>query len=91
MDDARFDRLLLYIAANMRRLRDTRGLTQEALAERANLSLRGLQEIEAGRVNVRITVLAAIAEALEVPPGALLKPAKMPAVTRGRPKQRPSG
>lgn len=88
MDDARFEHLLVYVAANMRRLRDKRGMTQETLAERADLSLRSVAEIETGRVNIRVTVLAAIAEALEVPPNALLKPAEMPEIVRGRPKKK---
>ncbi|MFT3773401.1 MAG: helix-turn-helix transcriptional regulator [Minicystis sp.] len=90
MDDARFGDLLTYIAANMRRIRQARDMTQEALAERADLSLRSVQEIETGRVNIRVTVLAAIAEALDVSPTALLKPAKLPDVVRGRPRKKPT-
>lgn len=90
VDEARYEHLLVFIAANMRRLREKSGLTQEALAERADLALRTVAEIETGRVNIRVTVLAAIAEALNVTPGTLLKPAEMPEIVRGRPKKQPA-
>jgi transcriptional regulator with XRE-family HTH domain len=48
-----------------------RGLTQEQLAERAELSLSSVQRIEAGE-EIRFSALLMTAEALGVPIGALL-------------------
>lgn len=89
MDEARLARLLRSVAANVRRLRGQREMTQEALAERADLSLRYLQRIEAGGVHMGIGVLVAMAEALDVAPGDLLRPAKLPPVKSGRPRKAP--
>ena len=41
--------------ANVRRERVAAGLTQERLAERADLNIRTLQSIEAGELNVLVT------------------------------------
>jgi transcriptional regulator with XRE-family HTH domain len=48
-----------------------RGLTQEQLAERAELSLSSVQRIEAGG-EIRFSALLLTAEALGVPIGSLL-------------------
>jgi transcriptional regulator with XRE-family HTH domain len=76
------------IAANVRRIRDRRGVTQEQLAELAGLELRHLQKIEAAEVNFGVTLLVAIADALDVRPGTLLRPARLATPTRGRPARR---
>jgi len=39
--------------ANVRRERVRQGMTQEQLAERAEIATRNLQEIEAGKTNLR--------------------------------------
>lgn len=80
--------LLLYIAANCRRLRKRRGLTQEALAEVAGLDLRFVQKIESGRHNMSLSALLAVANALDVPPGLLFRSSTMPEVKRGRPREK---
>lgn len=41
--------------ANVRRERVRRALTQEELAERAEIATRNLQKIEAGEINLRFT------------------------------------
>ena len=51
--------------ANVRRERTARNLTQEKLAERADLNIRTLQKIEAGELNVLITTVARIRRALD--------------------------
>lgn len=84
--DPRLATLLLYVAANVRRIRAKRHLTQEALAELAGLDLRFIQKIESGRAAVSLGALAAIADALAVKPGVLLKEAELPEVKRGRPR-----
>jgi transcriptional regulator with XRE-family HTH domain len=51
----------------LKALREEMGLTQEALAERAGLSLRSLQGWEQGRRLPRVNVLPQLARALGVP------------------------
>ncbi|MCE9547635.1 MAG: helix-turn-helix transcriptional regulator [Planctomycetia bacterium] len=61
--------------ATIRRLRESRGMTQGEAARRAGMSGRARwSDLEAGRkVDVRLSTLEAIAKALGVKPGALLK------------------
>ncbi|XXT15352.1 helix-turn-helix transcriptional regulator [Sorangium sp. So ce429] len=89
MDSLPFETLLQYVAANTRRLRQRRGMTQEALAKAAELDLRFIQKIESGRYNISLRTLLAVASALEVAPGALLRPAILDETKRGRPKAQP--
>ena len=49
--------LLKKIAANLRRLRERSGFTQERLAEKADLHPRTIQKIESGSINLLITTL----------------------------------
>jgi transcriptional regulator with XRE-family HTH domain len=51
--------------ANVRRERVARGLTQEKLAELADLHLRSLQKIEAGEINLLLTTVLRIKRALK--------------------------
>ena len=57
------------------RRRKAVGLTQEALAHEAGLSLRHLQKIEAGDSNPRLGTLFALAKRLDTTAHALLKAA----------------
>jgi transcriptional regulator with XRE-family HTH domain len=59
---ARID--LKRIGANIRRERVKARLTQERLAERADLNIRTLQKIEAGELNILVTTLMRIRRAL---------------------------
>jgi transcriptional regulator with XRE-family HTH domain len=61
------------MAANVRRLRDARKLTQEGLAERAGLSARYISSIERGVVSASVTVLGQVARALDVDPCELIR------------------
>lgn len=54
------------IGMNVRKLRLERGLTQEQLAEKAELSLTVIQKIEAGQSGSRIETLIRIALVLNV-------------------------
>ncbi|MBV9324038.1 MAG: XRE family transcriptional regulator [Chloroflexi bacterium] len=54
----------LSLGALLRRYRVTAGLSQEALAERAGLSVRGLSDIERGLSRARLDSLTRLAEAL---------------------------
>jgi XRE family transcriptional regulator, aerobic/anaerobic benzoate catabolism transcriptional regulator len=57
--------VLATLARRTRRLRQDRGLTLQALAARSGLSRRFLMDIEAGRGNISVRRLAALAAALE--------------------------
>ena len=74
------------IAANVRRLREDRGLSQEALAETAGVDAKSVQLLESGAGNPTARLLLAIAGALEVSAGVLFRSAKLVARTPGRPK-----
>lgn len=50
------------------------GLTQEALAERANISTDMISKIEGGNSGARFAVIGQIADALEVDPAELFTP-----------------
>jgi transcriptional regulator with XRE-family HTH domain len=50
--------------ASVRRERTARTITQEKLAEKADLNIRTLQKIEAGELNVLITTAMRIQRAL---------------------------
>lgn len=54
------------VAVNLRRLRHTRHMTQEELAEKAGLSARYVGGIERAGVSATVSVLGRIAEALGV-------------------------
>jgi transcriptional regulator with XRE-family HTH domain len=60
-------------AANVRRLRHERGLTQERLAELADLHLTDIARIETVRRDPGVKVIAKIAHGLSVPTSALLE------------------
>lgn len=77
--------ILGYVGANVSRLRVRQGLTQESLAEAAGLDVRYLVRIQRGAVGPSMEVLVALANALEVSPDRLLRPAKVAAPRPGRP------
>ncbi len=54
------------MATNLRRLRNTRNVTQEELADRAGLSARYVGSVERGAVSASVTVLGRLAKALGV-------------------------
>jgi transcriptional regulator with XRE-family HTH domain len=58
---------------NLRRLRTVAGLSQEALAEKANIAPRYLQMIEAGDFGCSLAVLIRLRRALNVSWDTLLK------------------
>jgi transcriptional regulator with XRE-family HTH domain len=51
--------------ANLRRERVNAGLTQEKLAEWADLNIRTVQKIEAGDINILMTTLLRLQQALK--------------------------
>lgn len=64
------------VGVNIRRLREARGLSQEALAFEAELHRTYISGVERGVRNPTVTVLAKIAQALKVSPDQLLRPAR---------------
>jgi len=66
-------RVLLALAARVRRLRHAKGWTRAALAERSGLSLRFLARIETGDGNVSLVRLSSLADALDTSPEDLLR------------------
>jgi len=78
-------RWLEYVAGNVHRLRVKRGLTQEKLGELASIAPRYVQDVEKGRANISFVVFIGLADALEVDPRRLLRPARMPPAKPGRP------
>ena len=87
MPTERVVQVLGYIGANTLRLRQQRGVTQERLAELADLDLRFIQRIERAARNLSIGVLVPLADALGVDPRELLAPAELLPARRGRPKK----
>ena len=64
------------IAANLRRLRDLRGISQAELADEAEISRVQLGDLERGQVeSPRSSTLSSLARALGVPIGEILRPA----------------
>jgi len=57
-------RQLNRLGANLRRERVARKITQEKLAEDADLNIRTLQKIEAGQTNILVTTAMRLREAL---------------------------
>ena len=55
------------LGLNIARARKAAGLTQEALAERADLHPRVVQKIEAGETNLKATTLLRLQTALRCP------------------------
>lgn len=70
-------KLMTMFAFNVRKMRKQRGLTQEKLAELADLDRTYIGLIERGQRNVTIRSIEKIANALEVPAHILLKEIKL--------------
>nr|CAD6437727.1 XRE family transcriptional regulator [Rhizobium sp. Q54] len=60
------------MAANLRRIRHGKKLTQEELAHRTGLSARHIGAIERAEMSATLTVLGQISEALDVEPAELV-------------------
>ncbi|TAA11047.1 XRE family transcriptional regulator [Pseudoxanthomonas winnipegensis] len=74
--------VLEHVAGNLRRLRQQAGLSQQALAEAAQVSRRMLVAIESGDANVSLNTLDRLAAALGVQFADLLKSAAIDDPTR---------
>jgi len=60
-------------ATNLRRLRNAKGLSQDALAYEAEVSRSYLSQIEKGAFYASLRILGRLAEVLEVEPEELLR------------------
>lgn len=69
------------IASNLRRLRTTRNLTLEAVAERADVSRGTVIQVEQARANPSIATLCRLADALGVGVASLIAPPPGPRIT----------
>lgn len=54
------------VGRTVRKLRKARGWSQEALSERAGVSVSTVTHIEAGKHDTRVSLLEAVAGALEI-------------------------
>jgi len=64
--------LLHHIGKRIRRARESQHLTQEQLAEQAQLQSESISRIETGAVSASLTTLASIANSLGIPLGDLV-------------------
>lgn len=79
------------IGANVRRLRNGKGLTQERLAENADVSVSLIQQIERGVKDPRASTLVALAGALNTSVDSLVEEAEeVPDRPVGRPTNKGS-
>lgn len=63
-------------AANLRRLRNAKGLSQEALAYEADIDRAYLSRLERGASYVGLEIIGKLADVLEVQPMEFLRPMK---------------
>ena len=61
------------LAMRLKRLRKTRGITQEVLARKAGVSLGYVARLEIGRHDPKLSTLKRLAKALGVPVAELLE------------------
>lgn len=86
--DVQVNRFIGYIAANVRRLRERAGMTQEELAEASDLAWTYVQRIEQGRANPSVRIIVQLATALKTTPQRLFRKTTPVVRKRGRPKKR---
>lgn len=66
-----YRRLLINLAANIQRLRDELGLTQEEAAHRCSMPTRQWQVVESGEANATLITVARLCDGLGVSIGEL--------------------
>lgn len=64
-ESKRFQTAARMLGLRLRHLRQTRELTLEVVAERADLDWKHLQKIEAGQINVSLVSLVRVARGLD--------------------------
>jgi transcriptional regulator with XRE-family HTH domain len=86
MRSARTRRILATIGANVARLRKRRAWTQADLAGAIGANeIRVIQRVERAEINFGVVLLIELADALDAPISALLRPAKPEPARKGRP------
>ncbi len=73
-EDSAYVRLQNRLAANLRRIRNRQGLTQEEAAHQIGISTRLLQRIEGAETNVTLVTISRVAVGLGVDAAQLLAP-----------------
>jgi transcriptional regulator with XRE-family HTH domain len=74
-----------FVAANIRALRRARGMTQEALAERAEIEVRHLSELENARRTPSFALIVRLADELGVEAFELFRKRSFSENPKGRP------
>lgn len=80
------DRLIRLVGRRAAELRRARGLTQEAFAEAAGVSVKYVQAVEQGTQNLSLRSLVKLANLLRVHPRELFRTPRSPPARPGRPK-----
>lgn len=62
------------VGRNVRKRREALALSQEELADKADVSARYIGSVERGKQSATVSVLSRIAQALDVTPASLLEP-----------------
>jgi transcriptional regulator with XRE-family HTH domain len=75
-ESAAYRELVERVAVNVLRRRERGGWTQEALAERCEMSLRHVQAVEGAEMNLTLVTLARLAEGLGIDVRELFRPAR---------------
>lgn len=88
--EAQLQEALGRLAANARRLRQERKLSQEQLAEAVGCAVTFVQRLERGRANTTVSLLVSLARALGVDVGTLLAPPLEPS-SEALPRARATG
>ena len=82
-------RVVQWVGDRVAERRHALGLTQEALAERLEVSVKYLQRLEAGQENLTIHSMVGLANALAVSPNYLLQRPRAKRVRKpGRPRSK---
>lgn len=74
--DPGYQEFLGMLAENVRKMREARRLSQEALAEQAGVDIRTVQRLEAGTLRATVQTLYFIANAMGLEPEELLRQAE---------------
>lgn len=72
MDHKEEERIIQAFGDNLKRLRNEKGLTTRQLADKAEMNLGNLSDLELGKKNPLLTTVYALAHALGVPPSDFL-------------------
>ena len=90
VDDNALEAVYAVVGSRIREARNKQGWTQEALADRIEMTRTSITNIERGRQRMLLHTLVEIADHLGVPPGSLLPSGPPPQglgdLLKGRPK-----